>query len=58
MAVICVPGVCSSLDPLVHGCDNEVADAAARDTTVQGALIPDFPSLDFKTAFHQCVLGK
>jgi hypothetical protein len=40
--------------PICPKLGNKVADTAARDTTVQGALIPDVPSLDFKTAFRQC----
>jgi hypothetical protein len=37
---------------------NEAADAATRDATLQGTLIPGVTSMDFRTALRQSVLAK
>jgi hypothetical protein len=37
---------------------NEAADAAARDATLQGTLIPGVTNMDFRTALRQSVLAK
>jgi hypothetical protein len=35
-----------------------VVDAAARDATTRGSLVPGVLSSDFNTALHQCILVK